>query len=214
MYIERQNSNKKKSLDVPLSANRIQKMNDFMLEKKNTALLLEKQEEEELLDSPHDMLLSEHSKDVLAHWEAPEFEMYERDKKWYIYVTIFLLGIISWAIYSNSPVMAITFILIGMVGYVYMHQEPRVLDFMITLDGVVVGREIFDFDNIESFWIFYEPPHIKILSLKTNSIFLPYVHIPIEGENPTHIRQLLLEFIPEEKQEEGLVQIMERLLRI
>ena len=210
MYIEHPDQNKRRSQDVsPLPA-RERKIDDFIFGKKEKK---KEEPEEELLEAPHDMLLPEHSADVLAHWQAPEFEVYERDRKWYIYVSIILLAIISWAIYTDSPVMAITFILIGVVGYIHIHREPRTMDFMITRDGVVAGREIFDFDNIESFWIFYEP-HIKTLSLKTTAYFMPFVHIPIHEENPSHLRKIILELVPEAKQEEGLTQIMERLLGV
>ena len=206
MYIRHPNQNRKSERENFESQRREQKIDTFMKAMPEP--------KEELLEAPEDMLISEHSEDVLAHWQAPEFEMYERDKKWYLYVTLILLGIVSWAVYSNSPVMAITFILIGVVGYIYIQKEPRVLDFMITNDGIIVGREIYEFDNLESFWIFYEPPHIKILSLKNNSHLLPFVHIPVENEDPVHIRKILLEYIPEEKQEDGMLQGLERLLRI
>lgn len=183
-------------------------------EQKAGYLIKDSYENEELLEAPSDMLISEHSQDVLAHWKAPEFEVYERDRKWYLWVSFFLIAIIGWAIYSNSLVMAITFILIAVVGYIYIEKEPRVIDFIITPDGISAGKEVYAFDNIRSFWIFYEPPHVKIISLKTESHLLPFVHIPIHDEDPVHIRQLLLDYIPEEKQEEGLLQILERLLRL
>lgn len=161
-----------------------------------------------------DHSVSYSSKNILAHWRAPEYEVFERDKKWYLVVTLVLLGIVGWAIYSNSPVMAITFILIGIVGYFHINREPSIMDFMITPDGVAAGREIYEFDDLKSFWIFYEPEGLRVISLHNKEGFTPYVHIPIHEENPAHIRQILLEFIPEEKREPGLMEIMERLLKI
>jgi hypothetical protein len=166
------------------------------------------------IESPHDMLLTEPQGGAFLHWQAPEFEMFERDKKWYLVMGLILATIVSWAIYTNSPIMAITFILIGVVGYIYAHTEPRVLDFIITREGVIAGRELYSYDNLESFWIFYEPEGIRVISLHTKSHFLPYVHIPIEHENPVQIREILLRHIPEEKHEPGLVDTLERLLRI
>lgn len=169
---------------------------------------------EKLPETPRDYYVTHPAKDILAHWRAPEYEVFERDKKWYLVVTLVLLGIIGWAVYSNSPVMAITFILIGIVGYFHINREPLTMDFMITPDGVVAGREIYEFDDLKSFWIFYEPEGLRVISLHNKEGFTPYVHIPIHEENPAHIRQVLLEFIPEEKREPGLMDLMERLLRI
>ena len=174
----------------------------------------DRQEEREMLPMPHDMLIEEHSEDVFLAWRAPEFEKFERDRKWYFVVALILAAIVSYAIWTNSLVMAITFILIGVVGYVYVEKEPRELYFAITPDGVIAGREIYEFDSLISFWIFYEPGDIKVISLKTKSHLAPYVHIPIHDQDPVAIREILLDYIEEEKHEPGLMEVMDRLLRL
>ena len=175
---------------------------------------IRREENFEELEAPHDMLISEHSEDVLLGWRAPEFEAVERDKKWYAWIVFILLGIIAYAVFTNSLVMAITFILIGVVGYIYINKSPKVLDFMITRDGVIAGREIYDFDNLKSFWILYEADGLKVISLHTESHLTPYVHIPVGGQDPVRIREILLEYLPEEKQEPGMAEMMDRLLRL
>src|SRR5665647_1028971 len=74
--------------------------------------------------------------EIIFSWQAPEFETFEREKRWYLWVALILLAIIGYATYTNSPVMAITFILIGVVGYIYLNKEPRTLDFQITPKGI------------------------------------------------------------------------------
>jgi uncharacterized membrane protein len=170
--------------------------------------------EEELLEPPHDMLIARHSQDVLHFWEAPEFEVYERDRRWYLIATLALAAIIIYALVSNSPIMAITFILIGIVGYIYIQKEPRILEFAITHDGVMAGNELYHFDDISSFWIFYNPPIQKVISLHMRGKFVPFIHMPIHRENPVEIRHILMDFIPEVKQEPSLIDAAERILRI
>lgn len=169
--------------------------------------------EDESSVSPRE-LFKEHSTDALAAWRAPEFEKYERDRKWYFIVALILVAIVSYAVWTNSPVMAITFILIGVVGYVYVEKEPRELYFAITYDGVVAGREIYAYENLESFWIFYEPDDLKVISLRTRSHLTPYVHIPIHDQDPVAIREILLDYLPEEKQAPGFLEVIDRLLRL
>ncbi len=151
---------------------------------------------------------------VLFSWEAPEFVPPKKDQRWYLYIGIILLAIAGYALYTNSPIMAITFILIGIVGYLYVHKEPRILKFKITTDGLQAGNELYEYEDIKSFWIFYEPGEIKVISLKTKSLLSPYVHIPIGDENPVKIRKILLGFVEEEKQKENFIDTLERLLRI
>lgn len=181
--------------------------------RKNTAA--EQEQEELLIDAPHEERISTYSKDVLAHWRAPEFEHFERDKQWFLVVSLILAAIIGYAIYTNSLIMAITFILIGVVGYLHINRVPRELDFRIVPEGIIAGeKELYPFDNIKSFWIFYEPPHKKIISLHMNSYMIPFIHIPVHDEDPVAIREILMRYIPEIKQEPGAVDSLERFLGI
>jgi hypothetical protein len=151
---------------------------------------------------------------ALLRWRAPEYEKYEKGRKWYLYVALILSAIIAYAVYTDSPIMAITFVLIGVVGYIFLNRDPQTIDFAVTRDGIIAGKEMYDFDSIKSFWIFYEPHNIKVISLHTKSMLLPYVHIPIHDEDPVEIRRVLLEYIPEAKQDPSLVDTFERLLGI
>jgi hypothetical protein len=162
----------------------------------------------------HSAAMEEILSGALLHWQAPEYEKYEKGRKWYLYVALILLAIIGYAVYTDSPIMAITFILIGVVGYIFLNRNPQVINFAITHDGIIAGREMYDFDSIKSFWIFYEPHDIKVISLHTKSMLLPYVHIPIHDEDPVEIRSVLLEYIPEAKQDPSLVDTLERLIGI
>lgn len=165
------------------------------------------------LESPHDMMLEEHSNDVMMSWKTLEFEMFDRDKKWYMMILGILILIVAYAIFTNSLIMAVTFILIGVVGYIYINKEPRELDFMITKEGVVAGKEIYPFENLKSFWIFYEP-EIRVISIHTESYLNPYLHIPLGDQDPKKAREILSKFIAEEKHAPGMLEVLDRFLRL
>ena len=168
------------------------------------------------LEAPEDMLIERHSRDVLLSWRSPEFIQLERDRKWYLVVTIILLAIIAYAVFVNGLVMAITFILIGVVGYLYINNSPKILDFAVTKKGIIAGNVIYEFKNLESFWIFYEPERheTEVVSLKTKSYLSPYVHIPIKNHSAEEVRQVLSQYIEEDEHEPGFVESLERLLRL
>lgn len=189
---------------------------DFFLQDQIRAERVSQEEEDgRRLDSERERkIIAMHAKGALAHWQAPEFEVYEQDKRWFLYLALILMVIIAYAIYANSPIMAITFILIGVVGYIYIDKEPRFLDFMITEDGIIAGKEIFEYERIKSFWIFYEEDGSKVISLHMRSLITPYMHIPIGEEDPVKIREVLLENVEEIKQEHNIVETLERLFRI
>jgi hypothetical protein len=151
---------------------------------------------------------------ILHSWRAPEFEVYEKSQRWYVIAFIFILAMIVYALFTDSPIMAITFILIGIVGYIYSQKNPRVITFSITTKGVVADKDLYLYDNIFSFWIFYEPDHKKVISLHTKASMLPFVHIPLANENPVKLREMLLENIPEIKQDPSLIDAIEKFLHI
>lgn len=169
---------------------------------------------EEKLEFPHDMMIKEYSDDIILHWQGPEYEVYPKDNRWYLIATLILAAIVAYAVISNSPIMAITFILVGIVGYIHLQKDPRVLDFRVTHDGIIAGNELYEYESLEAFWIFYEPPHTKIISLHSKGRLVPYIHIPIHQEDPVKIREVLIKFIPEEKQDPSIIDTLERLLHI
>jgi len=156
----------------------------------------------------------EHKENVLVHWRGPDFEHYPRSKKWYTGASIIIALIVLYALWTNSIIMAIVFALIWLVGYLQLSRPAKVIDFAVTYDGILVGDEIYDFDEIQSFWIFYEPPHTRIISLHVKGYLRPYLHIPLHQVDPVIVHTKLVEFIPEEKQEQNIVDIMERLLHM
>lgn len=152
--------------------------------------------------------------EIIFKWEGPEFEVYEKSARWYIVGTLFILAMVAYALYTNSPIMAITFVLIGIVGYIYSQKDPRMVTFAITSKGVFADKELYAYDNINSFWIFYDPPHTKVISLHTKASMLPYVHIPFDDEDPVELREALMKNIPEIKQDPSLIDTIEKVLHI
>jgi hypothetical protein len=147
-----------------------------------------------------------HSEEPFFVWEAPEYEYIEKHPRWYWLMGAILLAIIVYAIVTDSLLMAITFILIGMLGYVYAEREPKIIRMKIDPEGVSADRIMYEYENLKSFWIFYEvEAGFKVLSLHSKKTFLPHIHIPIGDANPILIREVLLNYLPEIRQEMTLV---------
>jgi len=152
--------------------------------------------------------------DILYHWRGLEFEHYGINPKFYLGAIIVLAAIILYSLITNNPIVAITFILIGITGYLYVQKEPREIDFLITSEGIIAGSQMYEYDKIKSFWIFYDPPFTKTVSFHLEGSFMPYFHIPVHDQDPVVIREVLLDFIPEIKQEHTLIDAFERLIHM
>lgn len=194
--------------------------------KKTKVLNLKKEAENLIQDEAERQIHAEHKKNLESSksivdgkikrlsWIAPEYEVYEKSTLWYFSFGIILLAIVVYAMITESPIMAITFILIGMVGYIFLQKEPRDIEFVVNYEGVRAGRELYDYENIESFWINYDPPHTKTLTLHTNAAMMPFVHIPIGNNDPVKLREVLIDFVPEVKQDPSFMDALERFLHI
>jgi len=158
--------------------------------------------------------IQSHPEDILIQWRGPEYEVYPKSRQWYMIAAFTLAVIVAYAVWNSALLMAIVFILVGFVGYTYLQRPPRVRDFALTQEGVIVGNEIFDYDEIESFWIIYEPPHTRVISLHMKGKFVPFVHIPLHQRDPVDVREVLLQYLPEVKQEPSVIDAIERVLHI
>lgn len=201
------------SFDLRKKINKTQdtEVHDFIVE--NSFEYEIKNEQEEQTNFVEDDL-SKNIGEIFHSWKAPEFELYEKSRNWYIAAGLFIFIMVIYAVFTNAPIMAITFILIGIVGYIYAQKDPRIVNFCITSKGVLADRQFYSYENIFSFWIFYEPNHTRVISLHTKASVLPFVHIPIEDEDPVKLRDLLMQNIPEIKQNPSLINTIERVLHL
>lgn len=150
----------------------------------------------------------------ILSWRAPEHIHVRPNPRGLMISTILLALIIAYAVFTNSPLMAITFILIGIVGYLFVTRDPREFEFMVTDKGLVGGKTLYAFEDIHSFHIHTEPPLDGVLSIHSNGILSPFIHIPIGDVPADELRELLAEFIPEEKHEPTVIDTLEKMLHI
>lgn len=158
--------------------------------------------------------LSPYFGSVLLEWSAPEHDPFELGPKSQIIVTVMLVAIIAWALYTNSPLMAITFILAGIVGYLFHIAEPKIYHFAITSRGILAHNEFYAYNSLESFFIHTDPPLDGLLSLRTQGKLVPHVHIPLDDLDQGTIRLFLREHLTEEPHDPSAIDILERLLHI
>lgn len=140
-------------------------------------------------------------------WKAPEFIKKPKNKSWFIVPAIITIILGVFALFTENFLFLIAIVLAFFTFYVYANKEPRIIKFKINEKGIEIDKRFHDFESLSSFWIFYDPPEIKELSLRSKKTFLPYVRIPLADENPNPIRKFLLKFLPEKHHKESLIDI-------
>jgi hypothetical protein len=141
-------------------------------------------------------------------WETAEFEKTEKEKSWFIMPAIIAIILCVFALITDNPLFVVL-VIAGFVSfYIYARKSPRIVKFRIDEKGVEVDGRLHEYTDLRSFWLFYNPPLEKTLSVRGKKTFFPYLRIPLDKENPAEIRKFLLRFIPEKRHKESLIDIL------
>jgi len=140
-------------------------------------------------------------------WEAPEFEKTEKEKSWFIMPLIIAIILGVFALLTDNYLFLVLIIVGFIAFYLYAQKAPRIIKFKIDEKGIEVDGRIYEYQDLRSFWIFYDPPLEKTLSIRSKKTLFPYIRIPLDKENPVEIRKYLLKFIPEKRHKESLTDI-------
>ncbi len=150
---------------------------------------------------------------INIEWQAPEFEKHPKGIGWFIAVGIAALALFTISLLSKDYIFLITIILAVFTVFIYALKEPRSVTFKITGQGITIDDKNYRYSDLISFWIFYDPPETKELSIRSKNWYMPMIGIPLGEQNPVALREILIKFIPEEKQEPSLINIISRALR-
>jgi hypothetical protein len=140
--------------------------------------------------------------DIYATWEFSEHEKHQRSKVWYLIFGIIIVALFTYAYFDANPLLALIVIL-GMVTFIVSEfRGPDIHNCVITEDGLILGAVFYGYDEIKNFYIIFQPPKVKMLYIEPKGIWRQRVGIPLESQDPVAIRELLLEFLPEDMDKE------------
>ena len=134
-------------------------------------------------------------------WSTYEYEKVERGPYWFLLPGGVALIFIIFGILARSYFFIAFVALAFTVLAIYMKREPRLLNFAITPEGIRIGKQIYDYSSLKSFWIFNKS-NPKELSLETGKALVPYIKIPLGDLESDGVRSYLLNFIKEEEHKE------------
>ena len=125
-----------------------------------------------------------------------------------IVISIIAAGFIIGGLLTQNYLFAILALLVAITLIMLSVREPKEIAFAITARGVRIDDRIYEYDNLKSFWIFYDPPHHKELSVESKKVFMPYIKLPLESTDPVQMRRFLKTFIPERKHTDSIADIV------
>ncbi len=135
----------------------------------------------------------------IISWSIPEYDKHERQRNWYIVSAVVGLIFLIYSFFSGNFLFAAIIIIGAFVVIIHDGQEPMAIDFVITDEGLIVGRKFYDYDIIKDFSIVYKPrENIKNLYFEFKNVVRPRLSVPLKSMNPLPIRDNLLKYLPED----------------
>jgi len=158
----------------------------------------------------------EYGTEFLVSWKFPEFEQYDRGRGWWYVFYGFCLISLLYAIFTKNFLFALIVIIVSAIVVHRHYHEPEEVSMHITKNGIMVGDESYEWKDLGSFWLAYEPPEVKKLFFTFSSKFRPHLTIPLEDEDPIKIREILSTYLTEDldKESEPTVELLGRVLRL
>jgi len=145
-------------------------------------------------------------------WKAPEYPYYEKSSDWYWVLGIIALALIVVAFLMKNFLFVLLVLLGAFAVVLYAVRIPRIITVTISGRGIQIDDRLFPYETLQSFWIFYRPGDHHELSLKSDRTLMPYIKIPLPDTDPNEIRELLVKYLKEAKQEESMVETLARLI--
>ncbi|MFW5853540.1 MAG: hypothetical protein ACOCU8_02865 [Patescibacteria group bacterium] len=148
--------------------------------------------------------------EIIIKWQGPEYEHQEKSKNWVWLVGLaVILGVIITIVLANFLLALI--LAIGFASLIFMAlTPPRIIDFAITENGILIDSNLYLFKNIQAFALEEEEDTTR-MSIHIDRLFLPHIILTLPSDiDPMEIKEILSEFIPEE---EFRLSLAEELLR-
>lgn len=128
-----------------------------------------------------------------------------------ISIAFILIGL-AYIYFQRNFLTSVFFFLIALIVLIFAFKEKRIIGWEINRHGIGIDTSFLPYQELKSFWIEYQPGAIKEMSFQGKKWHQSYIKIPLNQEDPLKIRELLLEFLPEERHEDTLVETISRKL--
>ncbi len=145
-------------------------------------------------------------------WQALEYKQKEKTVDWYWAVGIISLAIIIIAVYTHNILFAVLVLISTAILLSFSINKPKVIDVSINQKGISMGRDMYPFATLESFWVESMPGGDEKILLKSSKVLMPLITIPLEEHHHLDVREFLLQYLKEEEMHEPFSnKLMEKL---
>jgi len=141
--------------------------------------------------------------EILSSWNFSEYENHLRSKGWYMLFFVIVVLLLIYALTTTNFLFAVIVILATMIILMRTKYEPKLVNFAICANGLLVDETFYAYDEIQDYYIVYNPPVSKELYIHFKSVWHPRLTILLQDQNPIQIRELLSDYLEEDMDKEN-----------
>lgn len=160
-------------------------------------------------ESHHDEY-SERTQGGIVAWVGVDTSSKEKTAEWYVVLAIFVIAFVFIGVIFSNFLLSLLAIMSGAALTLVGSRKPFEVHATITAEGIIVEDKLHRYEDLKSFWVFYEPPYLKELSLTSKKAFATHIRIPLGDANPALIHETLVPFLKEIREEESFADILSR----
>jgi hypothetical protein len=144
--------------------------------------------------------------ETILEWHSPEHHFDRKTNDWYWMLGIICLGASVLAFYFGNFLFGVFIIIAGVTVGMLSYKETKTVLIKVTTKGIIFGNFLYPWVSFRSFWIEDEHVHGNRILMRSANSYMPLTIIPVNEEvDLNEVRDVLLEFLPEEFLEESLV---------
>lgn len=144
-------------------------------------------------------------------WEALEYHHVDKTSDWFWGLALLAIVGVGASIFFGNILFAAVILLGAGTLALFGARQPHMTQFVISERGVRIGKNLFPYSTLESFWITDDSHTHPQLLIKSKKLLMPLIVIPIAHVNSEDIREILLDKLVEEEHHEPL---SEKLLQL
>ena len=95
--------------------------------------------------------------DIIDSWRVDEYEKRARSKKWYILAAVAAFLMMLFSFFTSDFLFAVIIVIAVLIFILHSGHEPDQVKISLTEEGIMVGRNFYDYDDIKNFAVVFKP---------------------------------------------------------
>ncbi len=149
-------------------------------------------------------------------WHGKEYAFEQKSADWYWALGIIAIAAIVACVLFNNILLALVIAAGAVAIALHAAKHPQLHRFQVTDEGVVIDQNLYPYSNMLHFSVleYADPSWPPSLSIKTKSLIVPHLLIPIEGPDPLAVYEYVLNHLPEGRHDQSIIDRLVEMLRI